>query len=49
MKIKTKMKAGMIVTQHNQAMARGLKVKTHVKAGDENDIKGDISINPKKN
>lgn len=33
MKIKTKVKAGGLTTSHNQTVARGLKVKTNVKAG----------------
>jgi len=33
MKIKTDVKAGMWKPQHNQTLARGLKVKTNVKAG----------------
>jgi hypothetical protein len=33
MKIKTNVKAGGINLQHNQTMARSLKVKTNVKAG----------------
>ena len=33
MKIKTNMKAGDMQHQHNQTVARGLKVKTNVKAG----------------
>jgi hypothetical protein len=33
MKIKTKVKAGRIILNHSQKVARGLKVKTNVKAG----------------
>ena len=33
MKIKTKIKAGSQGPQHNQTIARSLKVKTNVKAG----------------
>ena len=33
MKIKTNVKAGGRSLQHNQTMARGLKVKTGIKAG----------------
>jgi len=34
MKIKANVKAGYATPQHNQTMARGLKVKTGVKAGE---------------
>jgi hypothetical protein len=33
MKIKSNVKAGRVVSNHNQTMTRGLKVKTNVKAG----------------
>ena len=33
MKIKTNVKAGIMENQHNQTIARGLKVRTGVKAG----------------
>jgi len=33
MKIKTHVKAGEATPQHNQTVARGLKVKTGIKAG----------------
>jgi len=33
MKIKTNVKAGGVTLQHNQTLAKGLKVKTGVKAG----------------
>jgi len=34
MKIKSNVKAGAVASNHNQTVARGLKVKTNVKAGD---------------
>ena len=34
MKIKSNVKAGALTTNHNQMIARGLKIKTNVKAGD---------------
>ena len=37
MKVKTNMKAGRIVANHNQTAARALKVKTNVKAGKTGD------------
>jgi hypothetical protein len=33
MKIKTNVKAGGVTSNHNQTMARGLKVRTAIKAG----------------
>jgi len=33
MKVKTNIKVGRIVSNHNQTASRGLKVKTNVKAG----------------
>lgn len=33
MKIKTNVKAGGLTSQHNQTVARGLKVKTGIKVG----------------
>jgi hypothetical protein len=33
MKIKSNVKAGALSPNHNQTVARGLKVKTNVKAG----------------
>ena len=33
MKIKSNVKAGGLSTNHNQTVARGLKVKTAIKAG----------------
>jgi hypothetical protein len=33
MKIKTNVKASALTSNHNQTVARGLKVKTNIKAG----------------
>jgi hypothetical protein len=33
MKIRTKVKTGVVYPNHNQTAARGLKVKTNIKAG----------------
>ena len=41
MKIKTNFKAGDWPNQHNETVARGLKVKSRVKAGESN---GDIRV-----
>ena len=45
MKIKTNVKAGRIIGNHNQTVARGFKVKAGIKAGKADDGKGGYESN----